>query len=451
VIINHGSQETYGQIFTNVHLVWDEYYHHDYLEVAGQPDQYIRGMILTFVFERNLLDFFQSNLYQASRAANIKILNRYAYEGQAVAIVSPTSTWTYKDENGTQSYLGTQFLAGVVESPTVTSEGGTDSWILAQVYGYHDHLYVVGAENNFPDYALLYLSGTPGCAVAAPFTAAAFNQVSAGGATRSIRGKGSLLNSLDPVDLDLGGDMQAATGLTQASVRLWGMLQPVNMLASYVVPPSASPATGTIFAYVDTVLDKIWVEVTHTVAGATAINLRGPSSAETDTGAVKSVLNLASPSNNVFSYNPADEADILNGLWYVEVESGAFPNGAIRGQVAQVYRRPDTTKNWGLVPMISRSAWTRNATPGIADDSTAIAPGLGWGLQLSGQNHPAASTGTPGPLVASPTDANALNPHVIGMKLKGATRKPDRGYRAGSAGISVTPGFVDFLGKSLPG
>jgi hypothetical protein len=45
-------------------------------------------------------------------------------------------------------------------------------------------------------------------------------------------------------------------------------------------------------------------------------------------------LPLGSPKNGVFNYSQAQEADILNGLSYVNIHSVNFPNGEIRGQIA---------------------------------------------------------------------------------------------------------------------
>ena len=43
---------------------------------------------------------------------------------------------------------------------------------------------------------------------------------------------------------------------------------------------------------------------------------------------------MGSPKIGVFNYSQAQEANILNGLSYVNIHSVNFPNGEIRGQIA---------------------------------------------------------------------------------------------------------------------
>ena len=76
--------------------------------------------------------------------------------------------------------------------------------------------------------------------------------------------------------------------------------------------------------------------VGHTVTDATAAHIHGPAN-EGENGDVVFVFdNPQGPMVGSFSLTEDQEADLLNGLYYVNVHSDAFPSGELRGQILGV-------------------------------------------------------------------------------------------------------------------
>lgn len=74
------------------------------------------------------------------------------------------------------------------------------------------------------------------------------------------------------------------------------------------------------------------VYVSHNVPSPTGAHVH-KAAACTDGGIVFPFSSAASPISQVFSVSPTNVADLLGGLFYVNIHTGAFPNGAIRGQI----------------------------------------------------------------------------------------------------------------------
>src|SRR5688572_27616930 len=100
------------------------------------------------------------------------------------------------------------------------------------------------------------------------------------------------------------------------------------------VPVNGSPATGSGTAVVDPNVNTIALGLTFTglTSPATMAHLHGPGARGVDAG-IKITINHASPLSQTVTYNEADEADILAGLWYVNIHTGTFAGGEIRGQL----------------------------------------------------------------------------------------------------------------------
>jgi len=101
------------------------------------------------------------------------------------------------------------------------------------------------------------------------------------------------------------------------------------------VPPSGSAATGTGTIQVGTEVNQLAYNVTFSGLGSAEqmAHIHGFAPPGMNAGIIHN-LPLGSPKIGVFNYSQADEANILNGLTYVNIHSVNFPNGEIRGQIA---------------------------------------------------------------------------------------------------------------------
>jgi hypothetical protein len=103
---------------------------------------------------------------------------------------------------------------------------------------------------------------------------------------------------------------------------------------SQVVPPVSTPATGTGMVTLDTVGNTIDWNITFQglLGTETAAHFHGPAPAGSNAG-VQVPLPLGSPKIGQSAITDAQEADIMAGLWYVNIHSSMYPGGEIRGQV----------------------------------------------------------------------------------------------------------------------
>jgi hypothetical protein len=105
--------------------------------------------------------------------------------------------------------------------------------------------------------------------------------------------------------------------------------------AAQVVPPTGSPGSGTATVTLDTDTNLLSWTVAHSgLAGpVVAGHFHGPALPGLNAGVQ---LGLGPPSNpfaGAAVISAAQEADVLAGLWYVDVHTLPFPGGEIRGQV----------------------------------------------------------------------------------------------------------------------
>jgi hypothetical protein len=66
---------------------------------------------------------------------------------------------------------------------------------------------------------------------------------------------------------------------------------------------------------------------------ATAAHFHGPAAAGANAGVVMPFKGYTSPIDGDATLTPAQAADLLAGLWYINVHTAANPGGEIRGQV----------------------------------------------------------------------------------------------------------------------
>lgn len=127
-----------------------------------------------------------------------------------------------------------------------------------------------------------------------------------------------------------------------ANATIWFFNDPID--ESQVVDPTGSPATGTAVGTYDDVTNMLHIEVTAMGFD----QFYPPTSAHIHmapfgvNGGVFHVLGVAGGFNDYtnpnedFVLTSAREADFLAGRYYVQIHTGTFPLGAIRGQLHPV-------------------------------------------------------------------------------------------------------------------
>lgn len=103
---------------------------------------------------------------------------------------------------------------------------------------------------------------------------------------------------------------------------------------------TGSPATGSATVLFDDVTNLLswnisWSGLLGTLSVA---HFHGPAPAGVSAGVQVNFLGIAPgpPSIGSTTITPAQGTDLVNGLWYINIHSSAFPPGEIRGQVLRV-------------------------------------------------------------------------------------------------------------------
>ncbi|MCA8942703.1 MAG: CHRD domain-containing protein, partial [Planctomycetes bacterium] len=125
--------------------------------------------------------------------------------------------------------------------------------------------------------------------------------------------------------------------------------------ATQVVPPNASPATGTGMVTLDTGTNMLTWNITSAglLAPETVAHFHGPAAVGANAG-VQLPIAVGSPSAGSATVSASQAADILAGLWYVVIHSSMFPGGEIRGQVqvSAVVPAVPAMSEWGAAALV---------------------------------------------------------------------------------------------------
>lgn len=119
---------------------------------------------------------------------------------------------------------------------------------------------------------------------------------------------------------------------------------------SQEVPPSGSAATGAANVCIDTDKNTLSYHITHNLGTETASHIHGFAAPGFPAG-VKHTLPPGTNKVGTWTYVEGDEASILAGLTYINIHSGAFPGGEIRGQIVPV------AGNCSVNPVPASSRW----------------------------------------------------------------------------------------------
>ena len=111
-----------------------------------------------------------------------------------------------------------------------------------------------------------------------------------------------------------------------------------TMNGSKEVPANAATGTGTLSGTYDAdnntlTYNATWTGLTGT---ATAAHFHGPASATAIAPPLVTFAIVGNGASGVTTLTDAQEQDLLNGLWYINVHTAAFTGGEIRGQVSAV-------------------------------------------------------------------------------------------------------------------
>ena len=102
------------------------------------------------------------------------------------------------------------------------------------------------------------------------------------------------------------------------------------------VPPNPSKGKGTVTASYDTATKALkW---SGTYAGATgqpiAAHIHGPADPTRNGPVAVNFEKFASPFEGTAALTDAQAADLLAGLWYVNIHTPSYPGGELRGNLA---------------------------------------------------------------------------------------------------------------------
>lgn len=116
----------------------------------------------------------------------------------------------------------------------------------------------------------------------------------------------------------------------------------INMSASLSgdqeVPPTSSSGSGSASILFDDASNQLNWTITFSglTGAATGAHFHGPAPAGTNASVqvnIGSISGLTSPMIGATAISEAQEADLLAGLWYINIHTAQFPGGEIRGQV----------------------------------------------------------------------------------------------------------------------
>jgi len=122
------------------------------------------------------------------------------------------------------------------------------------------------------------------------------------------------------------------------------------------VPANASPATGFASVLLDTDMNTLSWTITYSglVAPISAAHFHGAAQVGVNAGVRVNIGALPSPIIGSAPITDDWETEILAGLWYINIHSGQFPGGEIRGQVVPAPAAAALLGLGGLVAMRRR-------------------------------------------------------------------------------------------------
>ncbi len=101
------------------------------------------------------------------------------------------------------------------------------------------------------------------------------------------------------------------------------------------VPTNNSTATGNLEATLDRSTNVLRWKLTYSglTGPASAGHFHGPAIPGSNAGVAVPFASAASPIEGQATLKPEQVADLMNGKWYANIHTAAYPGGEIRGQV----------------------------------------------------------------------------------------------------------------------
>lgn len=122
--------------------------------------------------------------------------------------------------------------------------------------------------------------------------------------------------------------------------------------AAQEVPTNASLGTGTATLVLNNAQTSLSYVVTYSglTANRTAAHIHGPAAPGVNAGVVHGLLNqtgtTSGGANGSWAITPAHVTNLINGLLYINIHTGNFPGGEIRGQI-NGNPTPTNSTTWG--------------------------------------------------------------------------------------------------------
>ncbi len=125
-----------------------------------------------------------------------------------------------------------------------------------------------------------------------------------------------------------------------------------------VVPPTGSPGTG-LGCITLNLNGTVTFDIAYTglLSGETAAHFHGPAPAGVNAG-VQIGLPLGSPKlGTTVALSAGQQADLIAGLWYIQIHTSLFPGGEIRGQLltGAPCTVPVEESTWGQIKELYRA------------------------------------------------------------------------------------------------
>jgi hypothetical protein len=134
----------------------------------------------------------------------------------------------------------------------------------------------------------------------------------------------------------IAGAIVLAAGAVSGAMHFFS----VDMDGAQEVPPNGSPGSGSALVELTASNVLTWYVSFENLTGAiTALHFHGPAAAGVNRPVqinVGAINGLSSPLDGSATIMAPQAADLLAGLWYLNLHSSAFPGGELRGQVPPI-------------------------------------------------------------------------------------------------------------------
>lgn len=176
------------------------------------------------------------------------------------------------------------------------------------------------------------------------------------------------------------------------------------------VPPLTNAFSGVALLAYERPARRLTVDLQYTVDVPTGAHIHGPAGVGTNAAILFDLTTNANPVRQVFTLTAPQEADLLRGLYYINVHTTGSPSGAIRGQILGTEKLTARIGGREETPQLTSS---RGGLAAFTYDRASRT--LGWRVEHNVTNATAAhihGPGAPGVAAAVLFNIGATNPAV---------------------------------------